>query len=76
MRKIGEKSGKIGEKEEKSRRKGQNREISFTLPLLNDRAGYAIDLGSIEAISVTSDYPQKIMAAEIVGKITALTVTE
>ena len=32
-----EKSGKI---QEKSRRKGKNREVSFTLPLLTDRAGY------------------------------------
>ena len=42
--KIGKKrgkSGKIGKKEAKSGRKGQNREGSFTLPLLTDRAGYA-----------------------------------
>ena len=38
-----EKSGKIQEKEEKSGRKGKNREVSFTLPLLTDRAGYATD---------------------------------
>ena len=31
------------EKEEKSGRKGQNREGSFTLPLLTNRAGYATD---------------------------------
>ena len=37
-KKIGEKSGK---KEAKSGKKGQNREVSFTLPLLTDRAGYA-----------------------------------
>ena len=36
-----EKEGKIGKKEEKSRRKGKNREGSFTLPLLTDRDGYA-----------------------------------
>ena len=36
-----EKSGKNQEKEEKSGRNGNNREISFTLPLLTDRAGYA-----------------------------------
>ena len=36
------KSGKIGKNEElKSGRKGKNREGSFTLPLLTDRAGYA-----------------------------------
>ena len=32
---------KIKKKEEKSGRKGQNREGSFTLPLLTNRAGYA-----------------------------------
>ena len=41
--KIRKKSGKIGEKEEKSGRKGRNQEGSFTLPLLTDRAGYATD---------------------------------
>ena len=41
--KIGKKSGKIGGKEEKSGRKDKNREGSFTLPLLTDRAGYATD---------------------------------
>ena len=42
--KIGKKrenSEKSGKKEEKSRRKDKNREGSFTLPLLTDRAGYA-----------------------------------
>ena len=42
--KIGKKRGKIRKnqkKEEKSGRKGKNREGSFTLPLLTDRAGYA-----------------------------------
>ena len=32
---------KLGKKEEKSGRNGKNREISVTLPLLTDRAGYA-----------------------------------
>ena len=32
---------KIGKKEEKSGRKVKNLEVSFTLPLLTDRAGYA-----------------------------------
>ena len=40
-----QKSGKIqeksGKKEEKSGRKVKNREVSFTLTLLTDRAGYA-----------------------------------
>ena len=39
-----EKEGKIRKnrgKEEKSGRKGKNREGSFALPLLTDRAGYA-----------------------------------
>ena len=36
-----EKEGKNREKEEESGRKGKNREGSFTLPLLTDRAGYA-----------------------------------
>ena len=44
LEKIGEKSGKIGKKEEKSGRKGKNQEVSFTLPLLTDRAGYATEL--------------------------------
>ena len=39
--KIGKKSGKNGKKEDKSGRKGKKREVSFTLPLLIDRAGYA-----------------------------------
>ena len=36
-----EKLRKNQEKEEKSKRKGQNWEGSFTLPLLTNRAGYA-----------------------------------
>ena len=40
-----EKTGKIGEKEEKSGRKGKIHEISYTLPLLTDRAGYTTDVG-------------------------------
>ena len=42
--KICQKSGKNqekSEKKEKSGRKGKNREASFTLPLLTDKAGYA-----------------------------------
>ena len=42
--KIGKKRGKIGKKSRKRgkiRKKGQNREGSFTLPLLTNRAGYA-----------------------------------
>ena len=41
--KIGKKRGKSGKmgKGGKSGRKGNNREGSFTLPLLTDRAGYA-----------------------------------
>ena len=41
--KIGKKSEKIKKnlkKEEESGRKGNNRECSFTFPLLTDRAGY------------------------------------
>ena len=38
------KEGGNREKEEKSGRKGKNRDGSFTLPLLTDRAGYAIGL--------------------------------
>ena len=38
LEKIQEKSGK---KEEKLGRKGKNQEVSFTLPLQTDRAGYA-----------------------------------
>ena len=44
MQKIGETREKIWKKEEKSGRKGKNREGSFTLPLLTDRAGCATDL--------------------------------
>ena len=43
LQKIGEKREKIRKnwkKEEESGRKGNNRECSFTLPLLTDRAGY------------------------------------
>ena len=36
-----EKREKSGKREGKSGRKGQNREGSFTLPLLTNRAGYA-----------------------------------
>ena len=39
--KIRKKRGKIRKREEKSGRKGKNREGSFTLPLLTDRAGFA-----------------------------------
>ena len=39
--KKGKKSGKIGEKDEKLGRKSKNQEVSFTLPLLTARAGYA-----------------------------------
>ena len=53
--KIGKKGGKIrknrrkiGKKEEKSGRKGKNREVSFTLPLLTDRAGYASDCAPLK----------------------------
>ena len=52
-RKICQKLGKRGKnkererknwgKEEKSVRKGKNREGSFTLPLLTDKAGYATE---------------------------------
>ena len=40
-----EKEGKIGKlgKKRKNREKGKNREASFTLPLLTDRADYATD---------------------------------
>ena len=48
--KIGKKSGKSGKnqeksgkKVEKSGRKSKNREVSFTLPLLTDKAGYATE---------------------------------
>ena len=44
LQKLGQrkrKSGKNQEKEEKSGRNGNNREGSFTLPFLTDRAGYA-----------------------------------
>ena len=34
---------KSGENQEKLERKGKNRESSFTLPLLTDRAGYATE---------------------------------
>ena len=37
---------KIGKKEEKSGRKGKNREGSFTLPLLRDRSGYTTGEGA------------------------------
>ena len=43
---IGEKREQIRKKEEKSGRKGKNREGSFTLPLLTDRAGYATGTGN------------------------------
>ena len=39
--KKGKNQEKSGKKEEKLGRKGKNREGSFTLPLLTDRAGYA-----------------------------------
>ena len=45
--KIGKKRDKIRKiwkKEEKSGRKGTNREVSFTLPLQTDTVGYAIDV--------------------------------
>ena len=42
-KKRGNKSGKIGGKEEESGTEGKNRKGSFTLPLLTDSAGYATD---------------------------------
>ena len=42
-KKSGKWGGQIRGKEEKSGRKGKNREGSFSLPLLTDRAGYATD---------------------------------
>ena len=49
--KICQKSGKNQEKsgknQEKSGRKGQNRGVSFTLPLLTDRAGYATGVARV-----------------------------
>ena len=50
---------KIAKKEEKSGRKGKNREGSFTLPLLTDRAGCAT-----AAINVT-DYTPIIASYQI-----------
>ena len=41
-----EKGGEMGEKEEESGRKGKNRDDSFTLTLLTDRAGYATVLNN------------------------------
>ena len=43
IRKKRGESGKNREKEEKLGRKSKNREGSFTLSFLTDRAGYAID---------------------------------
>ena len=43
-RKNQEERAKIRKKEEKSGRKGKNQEVSFTLPLLTHRAGYATDI--------------------------------
>ena len=37
-------------KEEKLGRKGKNREGSFTLPLLTDRAGYATELSKSHVV--------------------------
>ena len=41
--KIWKNQEKNREKEDKSGRKGKNQEVSFTLPLLTDRAGYATE---------------------------------
>ena len=41
QKKSGKNQEKSGKKEEKSGRKGKNWEVSFTLPLLTDKAGYA-----------------------------------
>ena len=41
VKKLPKMGGKIRKKEEKSGRKDKNRDGSFTLPLLTDRAGYA-----------------------------------
>ena len=40
-RKNREKRGKIGKKRQKSGKKRKNQEVSFILPLLTNRAGYA-----------------------------------
>ena len=55
--KIGQKRGKSAqnrEKEEKSGRKGKNREGSFTLPLLTDWAGYASACNAIATAAILS----------------------
>ena len=46
--KSGKNQEKIRKKEEKLGRKGKNREVSFTLPLLTDRAGYATDKTNLD----------------------------
>ena len=53
--KIAKKSGKRGGKEEKSGRKGKNREgfFFFILPLLTGRAGYATE----QEANLTNDQP-------------------
>ena len=63
MPKIGEKirknRGKIRKKEEKSGRKRKIREVSFTLPLLTDKAGYATDcaVGRVEQCNASMKGP-------------------
>ena len=49
--KIGKKSGKNKEKSGKKRGKiWKKRKVSFTLPLLTDRAGYAADLNGFSLV--------------------------
>ena len=50
--KRGKNQGKSGKKRKKSGRKGKNQEVSFTLPLLTDRAGYATGRGACKQIVV------------------------
>ena len=61
-----EKEGKVREKEEKSGRKGKNREGSLTLPLLTDRAGYATGLPHCALVS----YENHIMVPSEFGEST------
>ena len=51
---------KRGKKEEKSGRKGNNREGSFPLPLLTDKAGYTENGGRITDFSCHFDFGENL----------------
>ena len=69
--KIGKKK-KNRVKEEKSGRKGKIREVSFTLPLLTDRAGYATTPTPGQSGKMTGQDDPTISCSHLIVKLNVL----